>query len=138
MRTFIKNYIDAKTRQKLEETGEEGFSLIELIVVIVILGILLAIAIPVFLGLQQQANQAALDTITANAASQAAARFAQGDTAAEAQLTFTNFTSEPNAPAGLALTVTATANQEIDTFCVTGKATGLTDATSGPGCGATP
>ena len=55
MRTF-KNYMDAAKRRKLEETGEEGFSLIELIIVVVILGILVAIAIPLFVNIQAQAQ----------------------------------------------------------------------------------
>jgi prepilin-type N-terminal cleavage/methylation domain-containing protein len=133
MRAFIKNYLEAEKARREEEGREGGFSLIELIVVIVILGILLAIAIPVFLGLQAEANQRALETITANAASQAAAAYAQGDTP-----TFANFLAEANAPDGLGLTVTATAGSELDTFCVTGTAANLQPATSGPGCTGTP
>ena len=127
----IHRLIEAKRAEREEEGKDAGFSLIELIVVVVILGILVAIAIPVFNGIQQQAKQSALDTITANAATQAATGYAKTPVVAPS---FTNFTSEANAPAGLALTVTATAGKELDTFCVTGKATGLTDATSGPGC----
>lgn len=57
-------------------SGQRGFTLIELVVVIVILGILAAFALPRFMGLENQARIAALNGMTGSVRS--AANMAHG------------------------------------------------------------
>jgi type IV pilus assembly protein PilA len=117
MRTFIKNYIDAKKRQKLEETGEEGFSLIELIIVVVILGILVAVAIPIFANIQTTAQENALKAAAANGATAAASVIANSTTAAPATATTVNAGAQSAGSADIS--VASTGGITIDTLCVT-------------------
>ncbi|MDT0143887.1 prepilin-type N-terminal cleavage/methylation domain-containing protein [Microbacterium sp. PRC9] len=138
MRAFIKNYLEAEKARR-EEEGEKGFSLIELIVVVVILGILVAIAIPIFAGLQASAQENALKAAASDGATAVAAQIANAPATATALATAITAELTELSQGDFVVTIDASDSHTTDGLegiCV--RAALDSDATNfetaGPGC----
>ncbi|KHK99169.1 hypothetical protein LK09_03955 [Microbacterium mangrovi] len=138
MRATFNSLLAAKRRERAEETGDAGFSLIELIIVVVIIGILVAIALPLFAFIQQTAVDGATQATTKNAATTAVAQLASG--AAAPDLAKFN---PPTAGVSTTLTVSVASGSTPSDICIQGSDTaglkykggaGGTVFKSGPGC----
>lgn len=66
-----------RLRQRKLTTSDNGFSLVELIVVVVVLGVVAAVVIPILNGIEDRARASAVQAIAAEAATGAAADLAQ-------------------------------------------------------------
>ncbi|MBN9605868.1 MAG: type II secretion system protein [Actinomycetales bacterium] len=119
--------IASALRARLEDVkkNEQGFTLIELLVVVIIIGILAAIAIPVFIGVQNNAKDASVKSDLGNAKTAVVAYFTANPTGTVAAdgttktgtsaLSDYGFTATSGNQFNFGSSVTSTS------FCITGK-----------------
>ncbi len=111
---------------------EEGFTLLEIIAVVVLLGILAAVAVPRFLDVSPEAKQAATDSVAATLSAASANNFAIRKASASKGTAVTNCVNigslKPGLlPVGFNITSQALANEE-EALCVVTHADATTTA----------
>jgi type IV pilus assembly protein PilA len=116
-----------RLHKRLDGNTEQGFTLIELLVVIIIIGILLAIAVPSYLGFKGRAADSAAKSNLRAAVPSAEAYYQDNGTYVGMDATALKAIDSGVSPSLTVASATAT------TYCLTDTQSGKTWSVAGPG-----
>ncbi len=118
--------LSTKLRQRLAK-DESGFTLIELLVVLVIIGILLAIAVPSYLGFKDRANKSAAKANVRAALPAVEAFYSDNGTYVGATI------AKLKASYDAGVSITTVKGATVSAYCVAAASGSFTAHRTGPG-----